>query len=152
MATKKFDVLDIAPEDYTDEGLMNLANAIIKQAADDYEAAYLGYYVGQKPPEAVIKELEKWFESEDYQTLTKIDGKRLLKMIKINALEKLIAAYEAALNAGREAKLRLLVVMPRHVQNINQQIPPIFMDEYKEVMSHQLKELKRKLRELKEDK
>lgn len=151
MNTKKFDVLSVPKEDYNDDGLMNLANGIVQQAAEDYEQAFLGYYVDHKPPEQVLPELERWFESEDYATFTKLDGKRLKKMIKLNALEKMIDAYEKALSAGREAKLRILVPMPRHVPNVNEQIPPILMSDYKDVMSKQLKELKRRHKAIMED-
>lgn len=152
MTNKKFDVLSVDPEDYSDEGLLNLSNAVVRQAAEDYEQAFLGYYVDHRPPELVLPELERWFESEDYTLFTKIDGKRLKKMIKINALEKLIDAYEAALSAGREAKLRVLIPTTRHAPNINTQIPPMLMKDYKEVMSKQLKELKRQRDNLKEEK
>lgn len=151
MATQKFDVLSVPKEDYSDDGLMNLANGIVQQAAEDYEQAFLGYYVDHKPPEQVLPELERWFESEDYSTYTKLDGKRLKKMIKLNALEKMIEAYERALSAGREAKLRILVPMPRHVPNVNEQIPPMLMGGYKKVMAEQLKELKKRHKAIKED-
>lgn len=141
MNSKKIDVLSIDKDNCNMDGVMNLAEGVVRQAAEDYEAAFLGYMIDGKTPDAVINELDKWFESEDYSMFTKVDGKRLRKLIKINALEKIIDAYKTALRSGRVVKLRLLIPMPKHVPNVNEQIPPILMADYKKIMEKQIKEL-----------
>ena len=61
---------------------VDLANAIVKQAADDYRSALKGNLVGGKPPEEVIPKIEKFFRSEWYRTLTKVDADYLLEELR----------------------------------------------------------------------
>ena len=67
----------------------DLANAIVIQAADDYRRALDGksYYV-TKPPEAIIKEVEKFFHSSWYHMLTKVDGDFLIEQLRREHNEK----------------------------------------------------------------
>ena len=65
-----------------------LANAIIIQACKDYRTVLLG--IKLYPQTSCVKsleELERFFRSEWFTVLTKVDGKRLMKKIKgeINA-------------------------------------------------------------------
>lgn len=62
----------------------NLANAIVEQAAIDYADALKAYYKAK----ADMKELESFFKSEYYQSLTDVDGESLMKAIKAEALRK----------------------------------------------------------------
>jgi len=71
-------VLDVDP-------YKNLANAIIIQATEDYRSAYKRhircYRCGDKTnPE--LEELERFFRSEWYRTLTSVDGEYLMKRIR----------------------------------------------------------------------
>ena len=55
----------------------DLANAIVTQAAKDYE-----YALKHRSHECYIDELERFFKSDYYRILTKFDGERLMNMIK----------------------------------------------------------------------
>lgn len=68
----------------------DLAIAIVKQAADDYRKALNGKtYNEYKPPEAVIKDVEKFFHSSWYRTLTRVDGDFLLEQLHREHNEKI---------------------------------------------------------------
>ena len=67
-----------------------LGNAIIVRAAEDYRNALDGKtYSVKKPPEALIKELEKFFHSPWYRALTKLNGDFLIEQLKREHNEKL---------------------------------------------------------------
>ena len=54
----------------------NLANAIIEKACHDYRMALLGNCEERQ------KEIEKFFLSEYFMTLTNVDGKTLMRKIR----------------------------------------------------------------------
>ena len=60
----------------------SLANAIIVQAATDYRNALKGISYNHKPPKLIIKEIEKFFHSEYYETLTKVKGDYLIEQLR----------------------------------------------------------------------
>ena len=66
-----------------------LANAIVLQACKDYRKTYRlhirTYRVGDKPDEK-LAELERFFRSAWYRTLTDIDGEMLMKRIREDVL------------------------------------------------------------------
>ena len=66
-----------------------LANAIVLQACKDYRKTYRlhirTYRVGDKPDEK-LAELERFFRSSWYRTLTDIDGEMLMKRIREEVL------------------------------------------------------------------
>jgi thiaminase len=69
----------LSPEDriYTD-----LANAIVAQAAEDYRKALKGIsYDHRKSPEKIIKEILRFFRSEWFRTLTKVDADYLIEQL-----------------------------------------------------------------------
>lgn len=68
---------------------LDVANAIVRQAADDYRSALKGNKIEGKSPEDVIEEVEKFFRSEWYRTLTKVDGEYLLKALREEHLENM---------------------------------------------------------------
>ena len=61
-----------------------LANAIVKQAADDYRNARKA--LSRKPdacqPKEKIRDVEKFFRSGWYQLLTSVDGEYLLRRLE----------------------------------------------------------------------
>lgn len=59
-----------------------LANAIIIQAVKDYRAALRGEFVNHKSPEWVIKDCEKFFQSEWFTVLTKVNGDMLMNKLR----------------------------------------------------------------------
>ena len=60
----------------------NLANAIIVQAAKDYRNALDGKsYYYNRPPEGIIREVERFFHSSWYRKLTKVDGDFIIEQL-----------------------------------------------------------------------
>lgn len=63
----------------------DLANAIVLQACKDYKRAYRFHIrtrrLGDRPDEK-LGELERFFRSDWYRTLTSIDGEYLMKRIR----------------------------------------------------------------------
>lgn len=67
-----------------DEAYQNLANAIVKNAADDYRAALRGL---ERNPESAgyqadAKKIERFFRSPWYQMLTDVDGEYLIRRLQ----------------------------------------------------------------------
>ena len=64
---------------YTD-----LANAIIIQAVKDYRKALktLKRYPRNEPAKAVVEEVEEFYRSEWYRTLTSVDADMLMRKIR----------------------------------------------------------------------
>jgi len=64
---------------YTD-----LANAIIIQAVKDYRNALktLKRYPRYEPAKAVVAEVEEFFRSDWYRTLTSVDAEMLMRKIR----------------------------------------------------------------------
>lgn len=60
----------------------NLCNAIILSAVNDYRKARCGERIAGKEPWWVIRECERFFLSEWFSILTKVDGKTLLEALK----------------------------------------------------------------------
>lgn len=63
----------------------NLANAIIIQACKDYRKAYKRYlrrYRSTDKPDEDLVELENFFRSDWYNTLTSIDGEYIMARIR----------------------------------------------------------------------
>ena len=63
-------------------GLENLTNAIIIQAVKDYRSALSGCKVNGRDSKAVIAECERFFQSEWFKVLTKVDGNYLTTSIR----------------------------------------------------------------------
>ena len=76
----------LTPEEraYTD-----LANAIVKQAADDYRSALKGNSVQDKPPKSVLIELECFFHSDWFHTLTKVNPDYLIAQLRKEHFENI---------------------------------------------------------------
>ena len=63
-------------------GLEDLSNAIILQAVKDYRSALAGGSVNGRDSKSVIEECERFFRSEWFNSLTKIDCNYLMKNIR----------------------------------------------------------------------
>ena len=63
-------------------GIENLSNAIILQAVKDYRIALSGRDVNGRDSKSVIEECERFFQSEWFNNLTKIDCKYLMETIR----------------------------------------------------------------------
>lgn len=61
-----------------------LANAIVIQAAKDYRKALktLKRYPRYEPAKAMVAEVEEFFRSEWYRTLTSVDAEMLMRKIR----------------------------------------------------------------------
>ena len=61
-----------------------LANAIVIQAAKDYRKALktLKRYPLYEPAKAMVAEVEEFFRSEWYRTLTSVDAEMLMRKIR----------------------------------------------------------------------
>ena len=68
--------------DYNKEGIENLANAIILQAVKDYRKALKGLSLNGKSSAAVIADCERFFRSDWYRQLTKVEGEYLITNIR----------------------------------------------------------------------
>lgn len=64
------------------KAMENLCNAIILSVVTDYRKARCGERVAGKPPEWVIADCERFFLSEWFSILTKLDGAALLEKLK----------------------------------------------------------------------
>jgi hypothetical protein len=60
----------------------DIANAVVMQAVTDYRNALNGVGYGSIPADSVIVELEKFFHSTWYQTLTRVKGDYLIERLK----------------------------------------------------------------------
>lgn len=61
----------------------DLANAIIGSAVNDYRKALNGYsYDKRKTPDSLVRELEKFFRSDYFGVLTKLDGEYLISRLR----------------------------------------------------------------------
>ena len=67
---------------YNEEGIENLTNAIILQAVKDYRKAQKGLSLNGKSSTAVIADCERFFRSDWYRQLTKVDGEYLITAIR----------------------------------------------------------------------
>ena len=66
-------------------GCEELANAIVLQACKDYRSAYIRYLRRYGLPDrndSQLAELERFFRSDWYKTLTSVDGEYLMKRIQ----------------------------------------------------------------------
>ena len=63
-------------------GIEDLSNAIILQAVKDYRIALAGGSVNGRDSKSVIAECERFFQSEWFESLTKIDCKHLMENIR----------------------------------------------------------------------
>ena len=73
----------------TDEVYQDLANGIVLRAVEDYRNALDGKsYSPYKSPGKVIKEIEKFFNSDWCKTLTKVSGEYIIEQIKKEHLER----------------------------------------------------------------
>lgn len=69
-----------------------LANAIVLQACKDYKSAYRRYlrrYGRADRTDPQMAELEKFFRSDWYKTLTSVDGEYLMKRLQDEVAEEL---------------------------------------------------------------
>ena len=66
------------------DGYENLANAIILQAVKDYRKALrkLNRNSQNKDAKRTVSEVEKFFRSDWYKTLTSVDGELLIKKLR----------------------------------------------------------------------
>ena len=69
-------------ENMNETGIEDLSNAIVLQAVKDYRRALAGGSVNGRDSKSVIEECERFFKSEWFNSLTKIDCKYLMENIR----------------------------------------------------------------------
>lgn len=67
------------------DGYRNLANAIVKQAADDYFELLAGIMAVPIPPGCNTREIERFFHSDWYDLLCSVDPDYLLRKLREKA-------------------------------------------------------------------
>ena len=92
---------------WMDDNYQELVIAIIKQAERDYERVLLRLFLrptGAKRVELLKEkaELEGFFRSSWYQTLTDVDGDKLIGLARLNAIEN----AKAAIRRKQKKKLK----------------------------------------------
>ena len=68
-----------------------IANAIVIQACEDYKKAYLRHLRGngkEKRTERILADLECFFRSDWYKTLTEIDGEQLMERLGVQVISE----------------------------------------------------------------
>lgn len=139
------------------DGYLDLKNAIVQQAAEDYAAAFMGNMVDRKHPQKTLRECEEFFYSDWYTTLTngEIDGDWLMQNLKIRELERAVAAYETILSAGSNVTFKATVQFPTKKGEekqapMNYIIPPKLIVGIMDALKKELDGIKMELAELKE--
>ena len=132
----------------TDTGAIDLGNAIIAQAAEDYKKAFLGYKVDDKSPEWMMKDCERYFKGDQYESITGVDPDWLMREIKKVALEEIIELYEMA--EKPDEKVQIKILLPKHKKEGKSSftIPPRFMDDFMDTIGWQKDEIKREMENL----
>jgi hypothetical protein len=93
-----------------EKGVENIAQAVIMQAVADYRRAFWGNRVAYKDAESTLRELEKYFHSQEYESLTSVSGDYLIKNIKIDEYERWIGLFQSLLEKGSSTTLFISVV------------------------------------------
>ena len=139
-------------------GLDSLKSAIVKQAAEDYGAAYMGETIDNIRPQAMMAECAQFFRSEWYEALTNgaIDGERMMKMIKTHELEREIEMYEMMLNDENICSLKAKISFRKKnggekKKSVNYIFHGRLADGIKDYLGTQLEELKKELAEVKSE-
>lgn len=100
-------------EEYCKEGMMNLRNAIVERAFDDYALALRGKIVKHDTlPEWTIDEIEYWAIKGDMACFTNIDGRKAIMAVRertINDMEEENKKYKKQI----ERKERKIVKLDR---------------------------------------
>lgn len=140
------------------DGYDNLRNGIVRQAAEDYAAAFMGNAVGDKDADRMMRECEEFFHSEWYVALTngKVEGEWLAKQIKIRELEKAADAYDAILNLCNRTTLKAAVRFPKVKNEAAPKpmiyiFPPRFEEGLMDFLRIQRESIKAEIRELKNE-
>lgn len=70
----------------TMKAMQDLYNAIIVQAVKDYRSALAGHYVAGRSPLSIIRECERFFRSDRFETMTTaIGGETLIRRLREEA-------------------------------------------------------------------
>ncbi len=89
--------------DPIDRAYQDLANAVVKQAVEDYRKALRGIGCGERKPDRVAKEVEQFFRSHHFEIFTKVKGEYLIERLKKEHEENERRKHES--NTGtRDAK------------------------------------------------
>ena len=132
-----------------------LTNAIVEQAADDYRKAFMGYQVeSTRPEDYTMSELDKFFHSEWYRQLTNINGDWLMQKIRIDELENLLSLYKRFIGSIYKKSITLTFCEKeresKKVKPVKADIPPLFIEDFMNVLRTQEKVLEEMIKKEKE--
>lgn len=83
-----------------DVATQNVANAIVLRAVEDYRSALNGTGFERQTPEKCIEEIERFFRSKWYKSLTKVDGEYLISQLKQEHIENERRRNESNVNSS----------------------------------------------------
>lgn len=135
---------------YNQQGVENLCNAIVEQAAEDFADAFMGKRVDNKSPGDTLRETDRFFHSDWYHELTNIDGDWLMKAVKIRELDKAIASFKRML--AEDGTIKFTIPKTKEKEGMNYSVPPRLTSEFQETIRYYITELEAEKEELlKED-
>ena len=114
-------------------GIENLCNGIVEQSAKDYASAFMGEWVENISPQDTLSELDKFFHSEWYGQLTKVDADWLLKSIKIQELDITIDSLKRTLT--EDGLIKLCIAKKNNKDSMTYTIPPRLMSEFNKAIT-----------------
>ena len=114
-------------------GIENLCNGIVEQSAKDYANAFMGKWVENISPQDTLSKLDKFFHSEWYGQLTKVDADWLLKSIKIQELDIAIDSLKRTLT--EDGLIKLCIAKKNNKDSMTYTIPPRLMSEFNKAIT-----------------
>lgn len=121
-------------------GAENLKVEIVRRACLDYADCYMGtilppYQEGgktlkQHSPEETMAEVVEFFKSDWFDELTGhcVDPERLLRQVKITALDEQIEQLEQMFKLSNSPVIRAYIYTPKGQNNIHYSMPPCLTD------------------------
>lgn len=135
------------------DGYIELGNAIVKQAADDYKNAFLGITTGATHEnltcEEIMREVEKFMHGDWYEYLTGVDPDWLLREIKAQALKDIIEDYNHILDPMNNITINFSEKRGKGKKVVfSHTVCPRFKEYFLETVEYHREELKRELEKL----
>lgn len=129
--------------DYNPEGLANIANAVVEQAAMDYMNSYLGLKINKTTsPEIELEKLEDWFHSENYEIFTSVDPDYLIKNLKLKCCDDALKALKGMLDPMLTSELRIAAYNgAKRTPEFRYKVPPLFYKHFEEAIRQTIKEI-----------
>lgn len=126
------------------ENIELLKQAIIIQATEDYREALHGRRIEGRTARQTIRELDKFFASDWYYRLTKIDGNFVKRKLQSQEKAEFVKAYTEILKDIDIATIKITLPKGKHgskrrrEERLTYYVPPRLMDGFIQVMVEQL--------------